>query len=378
MRTRSDPKVDVPTAQGGASSVARAREDHVVERVNAALEQEIIFGILPPRHRLVEDEIMARFDVTRHGVRKVLNLLIRRGLAIHQPNRGALVRAYSPSEVEELYGMRDLLQSAAIRAMPLPIQEGVADELRKVHLKHLEAGGASDYPAIFTLNNQFHGVFFAACGNATLAEAIETYAWRTHPIRSQGFADQSYLAEAQADHAAIIEAACAGDRDRLDALNRQHILRPMELYNRSMIARLAVAPQANTTQLGSTTNGGNAVSRPSLVSIGCGAGFSGDRVDAPVAVVDHLARLDRPSALMFETLGERTLALAQQARLADPINGGYEPLLVPLLEPVLGRCLDAGIRIVGNFGAANPLGRGAAPEAPRARDRSARDPGSPS
>ena len=58
---------------------------------------------------------------------------------------------------------------------------------------------------------------------------------------------------------------------------------------------------------------------------------------------------------MFETLAERTLALAQLARRTNP-DGGYEPLLDDFLRPVLARCLANGIRIVSNFGAANPPG----------------------
>ena len=89
--------------------------------------------------------------------------------------------------------------------------------------------------------------------------------------------------------------------------------------------------------------------------IGCAAGFSGDRADAAGPVVDTLARLGQPSVLMFETLAERTLALAQLARRANP-DGGYEPLLDDMLRPILGKCLAHGIRIVSNFGAANPPG----------------------
>ncbi|UOA33662.1 hypothetical protein DSM110093_03758 (plasmid) [Sulfitobacter sp. DSM 110093] len=87
--------------------------------------------------------------------------------------------------------------------------------------------------------------------------------------------------------------------------------------------------------------------------IGCGAGFSGDRVDAPQAVVAHLIADGRPSVLMLETLGERTLALAQKARQHDP-QSGYEPLLEQLVGPIIAQCLDAEIPIIGNFGAANP------------------------
>lgn len=88
--------------------------------------------------------------------------------------------------------------------------------------------------------------------------------------------------------------------------------------------------------------------------IGCAAGFSGDRVDAAIAVVDTLIARGGPAFLIFETLAERTLALAQLRRRADP-DAGYEPLLDDMLRPVLARCLAHGIRIVSNFGAAHPL-----------------------
>ena len=93
--------------------------------------------------------------------------------------------------------------------------------------------------------------------------------------------------------------------------------------------------------------------------IGCAAGFSGDRVDAAGLVVDSLiarcaAQPGQRAFLIFETLAERTLALAQLRRRANPALG-YEPLLDDMLRPVLARCLQHGIRIVSNFGAANPL-----------------------
>ena len=93
------------------------------------------------------------------------------------------------------------------------------------------------------------------------------------------------------------------------------------------------------------------------VHIGCGAGFSGDRTDASGPVVDALAASGRPSYLIFETLAERTLALAQLDRRRDPATG-YTPYLADFLRPILGRCRTSGIRIVANFGAANPMAAG--------------------
>jgi len=100
----------------------------------------------------------------------------------------------------------------------------------------------------------------------------------------------------------------------------------------------------------STTNG----SIESLY-VGGAAGFSGDRTDATGPVVDALIKAGGPAVLIFETLAERTLALAQLAKKRDP-SAGYEPLLDDLLGPVLARCLACRVRIVSNFGAANPVG----------------------
>lgn len=93
--------------------------------------------------------------------------------------------------------------------------------------------------------------------------------------------------------------------------------------------------------------------------IGSGAGFSGDRIDAPQSVVAEIAAAGQGGAVIFETLGERTLALGQIAKRRDP-ESGYEPLLEDLLEPVLAQCVAAGIVVVGNFGAANPPAAAAA------------------
>jgi acyclic terpene utilization AtuA family protein len=91
--------------------------------------------------------------------------------------------------------------------------------------------------------------------------------------------------------------------------------------------------------------------------IGAGAGFAGDRSDAAVPVADALAKADGPRFLMYETLAERTLALCQLERRKDPARG-HSPALERMLRPVLARCLADNIKIVGNFGAANPPAAG--------------------
>jgi hypothetical protein len=85
------------------------------------------------------------------------------------------------------------------------------------------------------------------------------------------------------------------------------------------------------------------------IRIGSGAGYSGDRIEPAV----ELAEKGDIDYLVFECLGERTVALAQQARMKEPA-GGYDPLLEERMRAVLPVCAAKGIKIVTNMGAANP------------------------
>jgi hypothetical protein len=85
------------------------------------------------------------------------------------------------------------------------------------------------------------------------------------------------------------------------------------------------------------------------IRIGSGAGYSGDRIEPAI----ELAEKGDIQYLVFECLGERTVALAQQVRMKNP-DSGYDPLLEERMRAVLPVCAAKRIKIVTNMGAANP------------------------
>lgn len=86
------------------------------------------------------------------------------------------------------------------------------------------------------------------------------------------------------------------------------------------------------------------------VRIGCGAGFSGDRLE-PALVLVQQGELDY---LVLECLAERTIALAQKRKRQDA-TVGYDPLLERRIESLLPYLLEKKVRLITNMGAANPL-----------------------
>lgn len=87
-----------------------------------------------------------------------------------------------------------------------------------------------------------------------------------------------------------------------------------------------------------------------VVRIGCGAGFSGDRLE-PAAVLVEKGNLDY---LVLECLAERTIALAQKRKAADPTKG-YDPLLERRMHILLPLLKQHNVKLLTNMGAANPL-----------------------
>ena len=84
--------------------------------------------------------------------------------------------------------------------------------------------------------------------------------------------------------------------------------------------------------------------------IGSGAGFSGDRLE-PACILAERGGID---FLALECLGERTIALAQ-LRKRENAALGYDPLLERRMELLLPLLKAHGVRLISNFGAANPL-----------------------
>ncbi|MEM8854778.1 MAG: GntR family transcriptional regulator [Pseudomonadota bacterium] len=227
-----------PSAQPARQPRANGSERAVsvsgaVDALVRALEEDIIFGQLKPRERLVEDVLMERSGAKRHVVRQALAELERQGIVVRARNKGCAVRDFATEEVEALYEMRALLQRHAAELIPLPAADALVVDLSAIHEAHAAAVEAGDLRAVYRLNNDFHDTFFAACGNPYLVKAIADHAWIAHAIRSYRIGDPTLLAQARDEHGQMIEALTTGDRERLVALCVDHITPSKEAYLRT-------------------------------------------------------------------------------------------------------------------------------------------------
>lgn len=188
------------------------------------IESDIVFGRLRPNQELVEDVLMARFQAKRHVVRTVIQHLVARRLAVKPHSKSARVKDFTAEEVREIYYMRALLQREAARILPFPVGVDQLNALKEVHVRYAAAVEIeADKNLIRKLNDEFHDTLFALCGNTELHKTIRFYTEASNPIRSYGIADPHWLATAVQQHAAMIRAIEAQDRDALETLVVSHM-----------------------------------------------------------------------------------------------------------------------------------------------------------
>ena len=89
-----------------------------------------------------------------------------------------------------------------------------------------------------------------------------------------------------------------------------------------------------------------ATRRRSTLRIGAGASYAGDRVEPATLLAEH-GKLDY---LVYETLAERTIALANTQRMKDPATG-YNEMLVNVFAP---RCRTAAAAVPTSAPASSP------------------------
>ncbi len=229
---------------------ARGREAEALRLVVSMLEEDIVLGRLHPRERLVEDDLMRRFSIKRHVIRQALSDLEQMAVVERVPNRGAMVRAYAAEDIQQLYVVRDLLETQAARLVPMPMASDDIGDLKRVQSIHDAAVASGDLGLVFRSNVEFHNLLFSKTGNRYLIEAINQFALRTHGIRFYCLTYPGYLEQSRREHWLMIEAIEACDSPSLVRLCSQHLLASRLCYEKAAgIRSMVVAP----SEVGSTS-----------------------------------------------------------------------------------------------------------------------------
>lgn len=121
----------------------RGRYPTAQELVLEALRVAILDGILQPGARLRQEDLAEAFQTSRIPVREALRVLEYEGLAASEPHRGFTVTALDADQIEEIYELRIVLESHAVR-LAIPLLTNVDLEELQLLYDEMEAAEAAD------------------------------------------------------------------------------------------------------------------------------------------------------------------------------------------------------------------------------------------
>ncbi|MFN0163103.1 MAG: GntR family transcriptional regulator [Burkholderiales bacterium] len=137
------------------------------------LQSEIVFCEIAPGARLTEEDISARYGLSRSPVREAFRLLAADGLVVLSARRGIRVTPVGRRDLAEVQGCRIELEGLA--AYQAAMHAGAADlaELQAIVENMAQALAGGDVRGYFTQNVAFTTRIHVASGNLTLMRLLD-------------------------------------------------------------------------------------------------------------------------------------------------------------------------------------------------------------
>jgi DNA-binding GntR family transcriptional regulator len=149
--------------------IPRLRKQATHELVAAVLREAITTGHLKANQPLLQDEIASQLQVSHIPVREALRQLQSEGLVTYQANRGATVTALSPDEIAEIYDIRAILETSAIRRAAPRLTQAQLHQASRI----LDAAEQATDGAAWGLHDvDFHQQIYALADRPRMDELI--------------------------------------------------------------------------------------------------------------------------------------------------------------------------------------------------------------
>jgi len=183
------------------------------EAVLTELRSWIATGRLQPGEQIVQDTLALELGVSRVPLREALKILEGEGQVSYVAHRGYFVTELSLSDLLEVYRIRELLETEAVRrAVPLMTTEDV-HRFEEAAADVRRAAEAADVPAMSTTNRRFHFALISACAMPRLIRVLHVLWDSTEVYRSVYFTDDLNKDRVLDEHDELVAAVRSGDVD---------------------------------------------------------------------------------------------------------------------------------------------------------------------
>jgi DNA-binding GntR family transcriptional regulator len=171
-----------------------------------------------------ENEIAARFGVSRTPAREAVAILAQEGLVDQIPQVGVTVHAFSQEEIDELLNTRQILETqiAARLANRPPSAEDVG-ELRRVHGEMEQAAEDGDKQRFLEADARFHMEIARRARYFLAAELLKGISDKIRIVGLTAIKRENGMDEVLDEHLAILDSIAVHDGEQASTAMDKHL-----------------------------------------------------------------------------------------------------------------------------------------------------------
>lgn len=183
-------------------------------------------GSLLPGDRVNEADIARRLLISRSPVREAFTRLIKDGILEHAPRRGVFVAQPTMASVEEIAGLRAVIEGFAARQAATHIQPQDIERLRHVVDEGAAAGQRGDWLGMEEKNAEFHDLLVGSARHQLLTrvwQLLTPATWKLMPGLRPGVVDAAAAEDFRRRHRELIDVLASGDPARAELAAIGHV-----------------------------------------------------------------------------------------------------------------------------------------------------------
>jgi len=203
------------------------------EQALAAVRRLLVTARLRPGQRVLQDEIAQTLGMSVAPLREALRVLEQEGQLTYFPRRGYFVTELRAGDLDEIYGLRAILEARAIREGRERLGDpALTERLKSADAACLDAAEAGDVARGLAANRAFHFALFETAERPHLLKLIKLLWDSSEVYRALYYSAPVERNAAARAHRRIVSAARAGDVDRLLEEIDAHRTRALEALRR--------------------------------------------------------------------------------------------------------------------------------------------------
>jgi DNA-binding GntR family transcriptional regulator len=220
-------------AASGQSQAAKKRR-LLREHVYAGVKNAIIGGEFRPGKRLIEERLAADMATSRTPVREAIQKLEKEGLIFRLPRGGFAVKPVTEEEVEEILGLRSILEGYAAFLASSRITDAELKQLQEIIGQEDECLNNLNVDEFIRLDGEFHDVLYRAAKNARLYALLNDLRDYMYRYRVIILHHQRKLHLAVQDHKEMLASMKAKSPRQVERLVRKHVSRGKEIIKKKI------------------------------------------------------------------------------------------------------------------------------------------------